>query len=67
VCQLKKPVRTQYMRDRVHFHRFLRDHWEEAMATIEQHKEVRRMKGKVKFKNLPMATPAGTLREIVSL
>jgi hypothetical protein len=67
VSQKKKPARTQYTRDRVHFHRFLCNHWEEAMATIDQHKEFRRMKGKVKFKSLPLAAPAGTLREIVSL
>jgi hypothetical protein len=67
VSQLKKPVRTQYHRDRVHFHRFLLNHWEEAMKTVKQDEEVHRMKGKVKFKSLPLSAPAGTLRELVSL
>jgi hypothetical protein len=58
--------RTQYTRDRVHFHRFLTRHWEEAMATVELHKQFRKArKGTVKFTNLPLASPPGTLREIV--
>jgi hypothetical protein len=58
------PKRSQYTRDRVHFHRFLRNHWEEAMETVKLHKQFRGMTG-VKFTNLPLTALPGTLRNIV--
>jgi hypothetical protein len=38
-----KRKRDQYSRDRVHVHRFLRDHWEEAMEMIKLHKTFRKL------------------------
>ncbi len=60
-----KPKRTQYTRDRVHVHRFLRNHWDEAMAMVRLHKKAREMNSAYKLSKIPLSAPPGTLPEIV--
>lgn len=63
-----KRKRDQYSRDRVHVHRFLRDHWEEAMEMIKLHKTFRKLSSsndRLTFSKLPLTAPPGTMRTIV--
>jgi hypothetical protein len=55
-----------YQRDRVHVHRFMREHWEETLKMVELHKQFHKERnGAVKFTKLPLNAAPGTMRSIV--